>query len=199
MLFVKVFPYSLISSAIASFALFGLAGCNTFREPPDSETYIFLDKEETLFVEFIFNPDLDLELRFPRMTEGVLDRRREQFYSVMRTLLQVHRFPMDVHLLEENEKPGEGPLLELYATRWEQDPYGEVVVALRAKLERYGDLNTLGFFKEQDFPVLGTSYERIEELYERLMSEALSRVFIELDSHFETLEEAAFVNEVPTS
>lgn len=195
MLLVKNLPYSLGLRLLALFSLLFLAACDTFQDAPDSENYIFLDREETLYVSFNMNRNLELELKYPQIAEDTEDRRKRQYFESMRNLLHLYRFPMDVHLLEEHEKPGDGPVLDLFAIRWEQDKLGEINVTLKAKLERYGDLNTLGIFKKREHPSVMSSYDRTEQVYATLMEEALSEMFMQLREHFETEEEAAFVEE----
>ncbi|MDQ8180622.1 hypothetical protein [Pelagicoccus sp. SDUM812005] len=172
-----------------------LAGCETFQETPDSDTFIFLDPEETLYVRMIIAPDLMMEQAYPELSETVKERRYEQYLTSMRSLLQIYRFPMDVYLLEELESPGEGPLLELFAVRWEQDRMGEIKVTLKAKLERYGELNTLGTFTSHEMPSVMSNYERSEQVFVRTMEDALTQMFNELNKHFETPAEEAFVQE----
>ncbi|WP_309026835.1 hypothetical protein [Pelagicoccus enzymogenes] len=176
----------------------GLAGCDTLQEVPDSDTYIFLDPEATLYVRFTLAPDLALENRFPDLADTIEERRYEQFYASMRSLAQLYRFPMDMHLLEKFETPGDGPVLDLFAIRWEQDQMGEINAVLRARLEKYGHLNTLGTFKQREMPSVMSNYERTEQVYARTMEDALSQMFVELNNHFETAAEEAYVEGVPS-
>ncbi len=195
MLLVKNLLYLQVLRLFALVSLLFLVACNTFQDAPDSENYIFLDPEETLYVTFGMNRNLEFEMKYPHIAEEMEERRTKQYFETMRSLLHVYRFPMDVHLLEEHEKPGDGPVLELFAIRWEQNKMGEIEVTLKAKLERYGDLNTLGVFKKRDFPSVMSSYDRTEQVYATLMEGALSEMFTELNEHFETAEEAAYVEE----
>lgn len=174
------------------FALFFLSACNTFQDAPDSDTFIFLKPEETLYVRFTFSPDLRMELTYPDIADSIEEKRYEQYYSLMRGLLSIYRLPMDVYLLEQDEAPGNGPLLDLHAFRWEQDRYGEIVAVLGAKLERYGELNTLGTFKETEVPSALSSLERVDSVYAQVMETVLSQMLIELNSHFETKSDREF-------
>lgn len=191
--FVKAATQILSQTLIVSFSLLALSACNTFQEAQDSETFIFLQPEETLYVKFLISPDLLMEQQYPSVVEETVRRRYEQYFTSMRSLLQVYRFPMDVVLLEEHDSAGDGPLLDLFATRWELDRFGEINVVLRAKLERYGDLNTLGVFSKREIPSALSSFERTEQAFARTMEAALSEMFAELNNHFETAEEEAFV------
>ncbi len=175
--------------------LFALAGCETLREAPDSDTFIFLDSEETLYVRLVISSDLAFEHAYPDIANSTKDRRYEQFFASMRTLLQVYRFPMDVRLLEELEPAGDGPLLDLHAIRWEQDRMGDINTVLRARLERYGKVNTLGVFRERETPAIMSSFERTEQVFAQTMESALSQMFLELNRHFETAEEEAYLEE----
>lgn len=185
-----------VSCSFLSLAiLLALSGCASLREAPDTDTYIFLEPEETLYVRFSLTPDLRLETRYPSMADALEERRYEQFFSAMRALSHVYRFPMEMHLLEKFEKPGDGPLLDIHAIRWEQEYPGEISVVVRARLERYGALNTLGVFKERGMAPALSTFERTEEAFARAMEDALSQMFLELDNHFETPDEEAYVEE----
>jgi len=52
--------------------------------------------------------------------------------------------------LGEREKPGDGPVLEIFAPRFEQDRFGDLVATIQAKLSRYGELNTLGTYSQRE-------------------------------------------------
>lgn len=162
-----------------------LVGCETFRDTPDSENFIMLDPSETLYVKFTHVGDLRFEQSFPDLADTMKERRREQYYTLMRPLVQSFEFPMNVHLLKEFEQPGNGPLLELHAYRWQQERFGEVEVRLTAKLERYGDLNTLGSFSERESPLMGSSSTMVDEAFAKPMSRALTSVLNQLNTHIE--------------
>ncbi|MDQ8185383.1 hypothetical protein [Pelagicoccus sp. SDUM812002] len=175
--------------------LFLIAGCETFQEKPDSDTFIFLEPGETLYVRMTIASDLMLEQRFPDIADSTKDRRFRQYLNSMGSLVQLYRLPVNVHLLGEREQPGDGPLLDIFATRWEQDRMGEITAVIRARLERYGEVNTLGSFRSRETPNMMSNYERTEEVFVKTMEDTLSEMMRELNNHFETPAEEAFVEE----
>ncbi len=177
---------------LASFLF--LSACATFQEVADSENYIFLKPEETLYVRFSMSPDLRLERDLPELVHSIKEKRIEDYETVMRELLLRYRFPMDVYLLDEFESPGDGPVLELHAMRWWVDDYGELQLFLKSKLERYGELNTLGTFHAREMRTPMMSNTRIDQLFQTSMQKALSQMFTVLMDHFEFLEEDVFVS-----
>ncbi len=188
------YPISLVLRTLSLLSsLLFLSACSSFLEAPDSENYIFLEPEETLYVRFSVASDLRIEQAMPEVADSMKKKRIRDYEAVMRELLQVYRFPMDVYLLDEFESPGDGPVLDLHAMRWWVDDYGELRLFLKSRLERYGELNTLGTFSVQETitPMMGNT--RVDELFQATMRKGLTQMFTVLMDHFQFPEEDVFV------
>lgn len=100
--------------AVAPLLALLLAACVSMG-PRDTEHYIFLNESETLFVEFKNSVDPTYEMSMPEVAENMRELRRQDFMQVMQELLKLYALPVEVHLLGEREKPGDGPVLEIFA------------------------------------------------------------------------------------
>lgn len=181
-----------LNLAAAALAGLLLAGCETTGQR-DSDQFIFLDEAETLFVEFDMNVNASLELSMPSLADNMRDDRRRDYMQVMHELIYLYQFPMKVHLLGEHEKPGHGPVLDLFAIRFEQDRFGEINVSLEAKLRRFGELNTLGVYTERMTPGISLSDRQIEEGYREAVRPPLQKILDDLMLHFVTEEDREMV------
>lgn len=184
---------------LVGLALVGLVGCSTLRDGIESENYLFLNPEETLYVTFRHSMNPAFEMNFPSAADSMKERLQRQYFAAMRKLLHGYRFPMDVHLLERDEESGQGPVLELHAIRWEQDIFGEIELVLDARLERFGEMNKLGVFRDREPPLAFASGDRLDAVYGETMDGALSQMFSELMKHFETPEEEAYSSGSPAA
>lgn len=167
----------------------------TACETTDTAQYIFLDTSETLFVNFRHSVNPNFEISAPDIADSMRRSRREDFERVMQELLYEFNFPMQVHILRENEKPGDGPVLNVYAFRFEQDSSGDLVATIKARLSKYGELNTLGTYSHRDIPPPGMSRERMDKAFRDVLRKPLREMVNDLTQHFETPEETKMVNE----
>lgn len=190
--FVRFSVTPLKRAFLLGLALVGLVGCSTLEDGIESESYLFLKPEETLYVTFTHRMDPYYEMNFPSAADNMKDRLEEQYFAAMRRLLHAYRFPIDVHLLERDEEPGQGPVLELHAIRWDRDSFGEIELVLDARIERFGVMNKLGVFRDRELPLALSNAERLEAVYGKTMDDALTQMFAELMKHFETPVEEAY-------
>lgn len=163
--------------------------------PQDTEQYIFLDESETLFVEFKNSADLTYELSMPDIAENMRDLRRQDFMRVMHELLHLYALPIEVHLLGEREEPGDGPVLEISALRFEQDRSGNLIATIQAKLSRYGELNTLGTYSQRDVAPFIASRQQMDKAFRDVIRKPLREMMDDLLRHFPSPDEKESVNE----
>lgn len=180
---------------LASLTLLGLllASCQTTGSQ-DSDTFIFLDRSETLFVKFRHSTSPEYQLNYPDIADSMERLRRRDFEVVMEELIQVAQLPIAVQILGRNEEPGNGPLLEIFAMRFEQEKSGHIVATLQAKLSKYGELNTLGTYHERQIPPPMITPDQIDRAFRDTLREPLRQAVNDLVTHFETPEEREMVD-----
>jgi len=180
---------------LTSLPLLGLllASCQT-TGLQDSDTFIFIDRSETLFVQFRHSVSPEYQLNYPDIADSMERLRRRDFEVVMEELLQVAQLPAAVRILKRNEEPGDGPLFEIFAMRFEQEKSGHIVATLQAKLSKYGELNTLGTYHERQIPPPMISRDQIDRAFREVLREPLRNAVNELSAHFETPEEREMVD-----
>ena len=170
-----------------------LISCQT-TESLDSDTYIFLDRSETLFVKFRHSVGPEYQLNYPDIADNMERMRRLDFEIVMEELLQAAQLPMNVRILSRREEPGDGPLLNIFAIRFEQEKSSHLIATLEAKLSKYGELNTLGTYHERQVPPPMMSRDQLDRAFRDTLREPLRRIVNDLVAHFETPEEREMVN-----
>ena len=170
-----------------------LISCQT-TESLDSDTYIFLDRSETLFVKFRHSVGPEYLLNYPDIADNMERMRRLDFEIVMEELLQAAQLPMYVRILSRREEPGDGPLLNIFAIRFEQEKSSHLIATLEAKLSKYGELNTLGTYHERQVPPPMMSRDQLDRAFRDTLREPLREIINDLVAHFETPEEREMVN-----
>ncbi len=170
-----------------------LISCQT-TESLDSDTYIFLDRSETLFVKFRHSVGPEYLLNYPDIADNMERMRRLDFEIVMEELLQAAQLPMNVRILSRREEPGDGPLLNIFAIRFEQEKSSHLIATLEAKLSKYGELNTLGTYHERQVPPPMMSRDQLDRAFRDTLREPLRKIINDLVAHFETPEEREMVN-----
>lgn len=180
---------------LASLPLIGLllASCQTTGSQ-DSDTFIFLDRSETLFVKFRHSASPEYQLNYPDIADSMERLRRRDFEVVMEELVQAAQLPIAVQILKRNEEPRDGPLLEVAALRFEQEKSSHLVATLQAKLSKYGELNTLGTYNERQIPPPMISRDQIDRAFRDVLREPLQKIVNDLIAHFETPEEREMVD-----
>ena len=176
-------------------ALLGLllASCQTTGSQ-DSDTFIFLDRSETLFLKFRHSVNPEYQLNYPDIADNMERMRRQDFEIVMEELIQAAQLPMDVRILDKGKEPGDGPLLEIFAIRFEQEESSHLIATLEAKLSKYGELNTLGTYHERQIPPPLFSRDQIDRAFRDTLREPLCKIVNDLVAHFKTPEEREIVN-----
>lgn len=169
-----------------------LAACASVG-PQDTDQFIFLDKSETLFVKFSHSVNPIYQVNAPDIGDTMEKNRRDDFMFVMEELLYLYQLPIQVQVLGKYDDPGSGPLLEIFALRFEQDNTGDLVATISAKLSKYGELNTLGNYSQRDTPPIGGSRQRMDEAFRDVIRKPLREMFDDLQQHFPTPEEAESV------
>ncbi|MBK1878988.1 hypothetical protein [Pelagicoccus mobilis] len=159
----------------------------------DSEHFIFLNEEEPLYVRFTISMNPELEMSMPDVADNMKDLRRRDYMTVMQELVYLYRMPVDVHILGEHDSPGDGPVLEIYALRFEQDRAGDLVTNLRVKLHRFGELNTLGTYSERMTSPVTISERQLDLAFQELIRVPLREMMEDLMDHFKTAEESDMV------
>ncbi len=162
--------------------------------PQDTDQFIFLDESETLFVQFRYQVNPIYEVDMPTLADNMRRDRREDFTIVMEELLYLYQLPIEVHILDEREEAGNGPLLNIHAIRFEQDSTGDLIANLNARLSKYGELNTLGSYHRRIVSPVGASRDRMDEAFRDTIRKPLMEVFEDLLQHFPTPEEKESVN-----
>ncbi len=170
-----------------------LISCQT-TESLDSDTYIFLDRSETLFVKFRHSVGPEYQLNYPDIADNMERMRRLDFEIVMEELLQAAQLPMNVRILSRREEPGDGPLLNIFAIRFEQEKSSHLIATLEAKLSKYGELNTLGTYHERQVPPPMMSRDQLDRAFRDTLREPLRKIINDLVAHFKTPEEREMVN-----
>ena len=170
-----------------------LISCQT-TESLDSDTFIFLDRSETLFVKFRHSVSPEYQLHYPDIADNMERMRRLDFEIVMEELLQVAQLPMNVRILSKREAPEDGPLLDIFAIRFEQERSSHLIATLEAKLSKYGELNTLGTYHKRQVPPPMMSRDRMDRAFRDTLREPLRKIVNDLVAHFETPEEREMVN-----
>ena len=170
-----------------------LASCQT-TDSQDSDTFIFLDRSETLFLKFRHSVNPEYQLNYPDIADNMERMRRQDFEIVMEELIQATQLPMDVRILDNGEEPGDGPLLEIFAIRFEQEESSHLIATLEAKLSKYGELNNLGTYHERQIPPPILSRDQIERAFRDTLREPLRKIVNDLVAHFKTPEEREIVN-----
>ena len=170
-----------------------LASCQTTRSQ-DSDTFIFLDRSETLFLKFRHSVNPEYQLNYPDIADNMERMRRQDFEIVMGEFIQAAQLPMDVRILDKGEEPGDGPLLEIFAIRFEQEESSHLIATLEAKLSKYGELNTLGTYHERQIPPPLLSRDQIDRAFRDTLREPLRKIVNDLVAHFKTPEERKIVN-----
>ena len=170
-----------------------LASCQT-TDSQDSDTFIFLDRSETLFLKFRHSVNPEYQLNYPDIADNMERMRRQDFEIVMEELIQATQLPMDVRILDNGEEPGDGPLLEIFAIRFEQEESSHLIATLEAKLSKYGELNNLGTYHERQIPPPILSRDQIERAFRDTLREPLRKIVNDLVAHFKTPDEREIVN-----
>ena len=163
--------------------------------PQDTDQYIFLDKSETLFVEFEHSASPIYQVNMPDVANSMEKNRREDFRVVLTELLYAYQLPIEIRILEDRDDPGPGPLLEIHAFRFEQDNSGDLVAVISAKLSKYGQLNTLGTYNQRDTPPPGGNRQIMDKAFRDVIRKPLREMLDDLQQHFPTPEEMERVNE----
>ena len=163
--------------------------------PQDTDQYIFLDKSETLFVQFEHRASPIYQVNMPDVANSMEKNRREDFRVVLTKLLYAYQLPIEIRILEERDDPGPGPLLEIHAFRFEQDNSGDLVAVISAKLSKYGQLNTLGTYNQRDTPPPGGNRQIMDKAFRDVIRKPLREMLDDLQQHFPTPEEMERVNE----
>ena len=171
-----------------------LAGCASMG-PQDTDQYIFLDKTETLFVQFEHRASPIYQVNMPDVANSMEKNRREDFRVVLDNLLYAYQLPIEIRILEERENPGAGPLLEIHAFRFEQDNSGDLIAVISAKLSKYGQLNTLGTYNHRDTPPPGGNRQMMDKAFRDVIRKPLREMLDDLQQHFPTPEEMEIINE----
>lgn len=182
------------SHLILLFLVFLLAGCASMG-PQDTDQYIFLDKSETLCVQFEHRASPIYQVNMPDVANSMEKNRREDFRVVLTKLLYAYQLPIEIRILEERDDPGPGPLLEIHAFRFEQDNSGDLVAVISAKLSKYGQLNTLGTYNQRDTPPPGGNRQIMDKAFRDVIRKPLREMLDDLQQHFPTPEEMESVNE----
>ena len=182
------------SHLILLFLGFLLAGCASMG-PQDTDQYIFLDKSETLFVEFEHSASPIYQANMPDVANSMEKNRREDFRVVLTELLYAYQLPIAIRILEERDDPGQGPLLEIHAFRFEQDNSGDLIAVISAKLSKYGQLKTLGTYNQRDTPPPGGNRQMMDKAFRDVIQKPLREMLDDLQQHFPTPEEMESVNE----
>lgn len=172
-----------------------LSSCESTNATKGSDTYIFLDEGDTLYIEFNLNGDLELQMSYPQIADQMKDQRREDFEQVIKSALAATQFPLPVVLVEDRSEVADGPVLNLFARRWYQDDFGEVRLMLDATLRRFGDENKVGFYKENGTPPIGFNSDKLNEAHRQVMQTALFQVLSDLNQRFRTPEEDEYLDE----
>lgn|GEM_PF-829520 len=188
-------PLKLYLTNLLCIPLLGLllASCQTTGSQ-DSDTFIFLDRSDTLFVKFRHSVSPEYQLNYPDIADNMERMRRQDFEIVMEELIQAAQLPMNVQILRKREEPGDGPLLDIFAIRFEQEKSSHFVATLEAKLSKYGELNTLGTYHERQIPPPLLSRDQIDRAFRDVLREPLREIVNDLVAHFETPEEREIVN-----
>ncbi len=184
-----------LQTTAAAAALF-LAACASVNLQ-DSDQFIFLDESETLFIQFRHSANPMIQSSMPDLADNMEDNRRRDFMDVMQQLLYVYQLPINVHVLTERESPGDGPLLEIHAFRFEQDTSGDLVATLRARLSKYGELNTLGTYSQRDVPPVSMSRHQMDQAFQDVLRKPLREIMEDLLQHFPSPEEKEVINAAP--
>lgn len=179
--------------SIALLLSLALAACATMG-PQDTDQYIFLNESEVLFVKIRNSTNPELDVSMPDVAENMRKERRRDLVHVMQELIQLHALPIDVHLLEEREEPGNGPVLEVIALRFEQDRSGDLVATIQAKLSKYGELNTLGTYSQRTVAPAGSSRYQMDKAFRDVIRKPLQEMMSDLLEHFPSPEEKEHVN-----
>lgn len=182
------------SKLILLFFGFLLTGCASMG-PQDTDQYIFLDKSETLFVDFEHSASPIYQANMPDVANSMEKNRREDFRLVLTELLYAYQLPIEIRILEERDDPGPGPMLEIHAFRFEQDNSGDLVAVISAKLSKYGQLNTLGTYNQRDIPPPGGNRQMMDKAFRDVIRKPLREMLDDLQQHFPTPEEMESLNE----
>ena len=145
-------------------------------------------------MEFRHSVNPEYQLNYPDIADNMERMRRQDFEIVMEELIQVAQLPMNVRILSKREKPGDGPLLEIFAIRFEQEKSSHIVATLEAKLSKYGELNTLGTYHQRQIPPPMMSRDQMDRAFRDALREPLREVVNDLIAHFETPEEREMVD-----
>ena len=170
-----------------------LASCQT-TDSQDSYTFIFLDRSETLFLKFRHSVNPEYQLNYPDIADNMERMRRQDFEIVMEELIQAAQLPMDVRILDNGEEPGDGPLLEIFAIRFEQEESSHLIATLEAKLSKYDELNNMGTYHERQIPPPLFSHDQTERAFRDTLREPLRKIVNDLVAHFKTPDEREIVN-----
>mgnify|MGYP004001609687 CR=1 FL=1 len=107
----------------------------------------------------------------------------------MQELIQLHALPIDVHLLEEREEPGNGPVLEIDARRFEQERSGDLVTTIKVKLSKYWELNTLETYSQCTVAPAGSSRYQMDKAFLDVIRKPLQEMMGDLLEYFPSPEE----------
>lgn len=179
--------------AVAPFLGLLLAACASI-DSQDTEQYIFLEEAETLFIEFKHSGNPLYEASMPELADNMEENRRQDFMQVMQELLYDHQLPIEAYVLGKREEPGDGPVLEIYALRFEQDRTGDLVATIQARLTKHGELNTLGTYSQRDTPPAGMNRHLMDEAFRDVIRKPLRIMMDDLFRHFPTPEEKKSLN-----
>lgn len=173
-------------------ALF-LAACSTHSTTSGSQSYIFLENDETLFVQFSAQlqiPPLELSLENSDVFGDLSNRDlqlHQEFTVIAESLLSRLNLPVEVRILKDGEEPGRGPLLDLSAVQLKSNG-----IRLKAELEKYGVSNHIGLYSH-----FVTPYPNQSKTDRALLQNLLIRTLIDLNEHFPTPYEQELLNPTP--
>lgn len=180
-------------NAVAPFLGLLLAACASI-DSQDTEQYIFLEEADALFIEFNHSRNPLYESSMPELADNMEKDRRQDFTQVMQELLHDYQLPIQTYVLGKREEPGDGPVLKIYAMRFEQDRTGDLVATIRAGLTKHGELNTLGTYSQRVTPPAGANRQRMDEAFRDVIRKPLRIMMDDLFRHFPTPEERKSVN-----
>jgi len=165
-----------------------LAACASI-DSKDTSQYIFLDKWDLLFIDFKYTGGFIYDADMPDVVDYGDESRRQDFLQVIEELLFEYQLPLKTYILDEDEEPQFGPVLEITATRLEQENTGDYVATINAKLRKRGELNTLGTYTQRETIPVGGSSHHLDKAYRDVMRKPLQKMMNDLIRHFPSPEE----------
>lgn len=165
-----------------------LAACASI-ESKDTGKYIFLNEWDLLFIDVKYSGSLTYDAEMPDRVDYMDEYRRQDVLQMIEELLFEYQLPIKTYILEEEEEPIYGPILEIFAMRLEQDSSGDFVATIRARLRKRGELNTLGTYNQRETLPLGGGSHSADKAYRDVIRKPLKKMLDDLNRHFPTPEE----------